>query len=152
MTCDIIEDFCETDLFSAHLDVMFSEGCQPLSWDKEKAYTRAAVELYYEVGSGACLSKNEILRSLLEGTTGSQLESFGDEGKHVNECLDHGTSAGRAPSKWVKVNEKRTLHDILKEPDLIIPGIPVFYVVSKSSGFYKDFKGGKWASPSLGDE
>lgn len=28
---------------------MFSEGCPPLPWDKENAYTRDAVELYYEV-------------------------------------------------------------------------------------------------------
>lgn len=26
--------------------------------------------------------------------------------------------------KWIKVNERRTLHDVLKEPDFIIPGIP----------------------------
>ena len=24
----------------------------------------------------------------------------------------------------MKVNEKRTLHDVLKEPNLVIPGIP----------------------------
>lgn len=29
-------------------------------------------------------------------------------------------------SKWVKVNEKRTLHDVLKEPNFIIPMIPGF--------------------------
>lgn len=28
---------------------MFSEDCQALPWDKENAYTRDAVELYYEV-------------------------------------------------------------------------------------------------------
>lgn len=28
---------------------MFSESCPPLAWDKENAYTREAVELYYEV-------------------------------------------------------------------------------------------------------
>jgi len=31
---------------------------------------------------------------------------------------------GNDPSRWVKVNEKRTLHDVLKEPNLVIPGIP----------------------------
>lgn len=105
--------------------------------------------------------------------------------------------SGQGSSRWVKVNEKRKLHDVLKEPNFIIPGIPglyylytanllrhaititttysrhaavkykiyvcfcwfifsfylygsvhaVFYVVSKTSRFYNDFKGGKWSPP-----
>ncbi|MCI22506.1 tetratricopeptide repeat protein 4, partial [Trifolium medium] len=51
--------------------------------------------------------------------------------------------------KWIKVNERRTLHDVLKEPNFIIPEIPVFYVASKQSSFYKKFKDGKWAPPSV---
>ncbi|KAL7172670.1 hypothetical protein ACSBR2_032198 [Camellia fascicularis] len=159
MTSDIIEDFCETDMFSEHLDMisfllnMFLESAPPLPWDKENNYTRDAVELYYEAGSEVCLSKKEILRSLLEGTAGSHLESLGDNVKHAEgDSLDHSTSAGRGPSKWVKVNEKRTLYDVLKEPDFVIPGIPVFYIVSKSSSFYKDFRAGKWTPPRLHDE
>lgn len=31
---------------------------------------------------------------------------------------------GEGRSKWVKVNERRTLHAVLKEPNLVIPGIP----------------------------
>uniref|UniRef100_A0A5B7BD12 Cns1/TTC4 wheel domain-containing protein n=1 Tax=Davidia involucrata TaxID=16924 RepID=A0A5B7BD12_DAVIN len=147
MSSDFIEDFCETDMFSAHLDMMFSESCPPLPWDKENAYTREAIELYYEAASGVRLSKKEILRCLLEGTAGSHLESFNDEEKDAVDCLDHGISAGRGPSKWVKVNEKRTLNDVLKELNFVIPGIPVFYVVSKSSSFYKEFRAGKWAPP-----
>lgn len=26
--------------------------------------------------------------------------------------------------KWVKVNEKKTLHNVLEQPDYVIPGIP----------------------------
>lgn len=84
---------------------------------------------------------------------------------------------GQGRSKWIKVNEKRTLYDVLREPNFIIPGIPgmlsffnlqrvcypcdlayfvwfffhifpaVFYVVSAKSSFYKKFKAGKWAPP-----
>ncbi|KAI8523137.1 hypothetical protein RHMOL_Rhmol13G0050800 [Rhododendron molle] len=159
MTSDIIEDFCETDMFSAHLDMISSdiyvyylsmESCPPLPWDKEKAYSRDAVELYYEAGSGVGLSRKEILRYLLEGTAGTHLESFGDNEKHVGDSLNHGNSTGRSP-KWVKVDEKSTLYSILKEPDIVIPGIPVFFIVSRSSSFYKDFRTGKWAPPWLHD-
>ncbi|XP_031283796.1 tetratricopeptide repeat protein 4 homolog isoform X1 [Pistacia vera] len=142
MSSDFIEDFCETDIFAVHLDMMFSEGCPPLPWDKENNYMREAVELYYEAGSGVSLSKTKLLRYLLEGTASANAESISDEEK---DAIDD-YSAGRG-SKWVKVNEKRKLYDVLKEANFIIPGIPVFYVVSKTSSFYKDFRSGKWTPP-----
>ncbi|TYG45193.1 hypothetical protein ES288_D11G154900v1 [Gossypium darwinii] len=146
MSSDFIEDFCETDMFSAHLDIMFSESCPPLPWDKENHYSRDAIELYYEAGSGICLSKSKILRYLLEGTAAANVESIGEEEKDAADGSPYDSSAGSY--KWVKVNEKRTLHDVLNEPNFIIPMIPVFYVVSKRSGFYKDFITGKWRPPA----
>ncbi|KAK9035322.1 hypothetical protein V6N11_077364 [Hibiscus sabdariffa] len=149
MSSDFIEDFCETDMFSAHLDIIsvyHFESCPPLPWDEKNHYSREAIELYYEAGSGICLSKTKILRYLLEGTAAANVESIGEEEKDAADGYPHGNSAGS--SKWVKVNEKRTLHDVLKEPNFIIPMIPVFYVVSKRSAFYKDFITGKW-TPSV---
>ncbi|KAJ6339048.1 hypothetical protein OIU76_008500 [Salix suchowensis] len=106
-------------------------------------YTCEAVELYYEAGSGVPLSKKKILHYLLDGTLGASVESV-DEEKEAIES----NGSGKGSSKWVKVNEKRMLSDVLKEPDFIISGIPVFYVVSKRSSFYKEFKAGKWSLPS----
>lgn len=148
MSSDIIEDFCETDMFSPHLDMMFSESSPPLPWDKDNAYTRENIELYFEVGSTVCLSKRQILHYLLEGTAGAGTDDIGEE----EGPPSHGNPAGRDPSRWVLVNEKRTLHDVLKEPNLVIPGIPVFYVVSRTSSFYKKFRTGKWAPPEFPDE
>ncbi|XP_028765591.1 tetratricopeptide repeat protein 4 homolog isoform X1 [Neltuma alba] len=145
MSSDFIEDFCETDMFSAHLDMMFAED-QPLPWDDQNNYKREFIELYYEAGSGVCLSKAKLLHCLLEGTAASQHESFGDEEKDAAHGTNHVNTG--AP-KWVKVNEMTTLHDVLKDPNFIIPGIPVFYVVSKRSSFYGKFKAGKWAPPSV---
>ncbi|KAL9228274.1 hypothetical protein vseg_003871 [Gypsophila vaccaria] len=141
MSSDLIEDFCETDMFSSHLDVMFSEDCPPLPWDKDNAYTRENIELYFEVGSSVCLSKSVILRNLLEGTAGAGAKNIDDD----DTSADHWNPAGNDPSRWVKVNEKRTLHDVLKEPNFVIPEIPVFYVVSRISNFYDKFKSGEWA-------
>ncbi|PIN26245.1 hypothetical protein CDL12_00989 [Handroanthus impetiginosus] len=146
MSSDIIEDFCETDMFSVHLDMMFSERSPPLPWDTEGAYTRDALELYYEADSGVSLSRKEILKHLLEGTAASHLEKFGD--KETDTAASSSISSGNHP-KWVRVNEKRTLHDILKSPDFIVPGIPVFFIVSKRSDFYRDFKSGNWAAPKI---
>ncbi|KHG10987.1 ttc4 [Gossypium arboreum] len=122
------------------------QSCPPLPWDKENHYSRDAIELYYEAGSGICLSKRKILRYLLEGTAAANVESIGEEEKDAADGSPYDSSAGS--SKWVKVNEKRTLHDVLKEPNFIIPMIPVHYVVSKRSGFYKDFITGKWRPPA----
>ncbi|KAK3007568.1 hypothetical protein RJ639_014414 [Escallonia herrerae] len=148
MSSDFIEDFCETDMFSAHLDIIsLVKFCPPLAWDKENDYTREAIELYYEAGTGVRLSKKEILCSFLEGTAGSHVESFGVDMEDEADCSPNGgPAAGRGP-KWVRVNEKRTLHDVLTDPKFVIPGIPVFFVVSRKSSFYKEFKAGKWFPP-----
>lgn len=46
-----------------------------------------------------------------------------------NIFLDFASRKGSA--KWVKVNEKRTLHDVLKEPNFIIQGIPGASLISQ---------------------
>lgn len=146
MSSDIIEDFFETDMFSVHLDMMFSESSPPLPWDSDNAYTRDALELYYEANSGVCLPKKEILNYLLQGTAASHLEKYGGE---ESDAAAHTSFASGNGTKWVKINERRTLHDILTSPDIIVPGIPVFFVVSKKSNFYKDFTCGKWSPPKF---
>ncbi|KAG9154340.1 hypothetical protein Leryth_000785, partial [Lithospermum erythrorhizon] len=145
MSSDIIEDFCEIDMFSTHLDNMFSESSPPLPWDAEGSYTRDTVELYYEVGAGVCLSKREIISNLLEGTKASNVENLDFED---NVAAAKNMLAGNGP-RWMKVNERRTLYDVLKEPNMVIPGIPVFVVVSRKSSFYKEFKSGNWTPPEV---
>ncbi|GER44520.1 tetratricopeptide repeat-containing family protein [Striga asiatica] len=144
MSGDIIEDFCETDMLS--LFNMFSEDSPPLPWDTKNAYTRDALELYYEAGSGVCLSKKEVVSYLFEGIAAAHLENYRvrdtEFGAHTS------FSSGEGP-RWVKVNEKKTLNDILKNQDFIVPGIPVFFVVSRRSSFYEDFRSGNWASPKI---
>ncbi|CAF2116778.1 unnamed protein product [Brassica napus] len=142
MTSDFVEDFCETDIAPN----MFSEDSPPLPWDKNHEYTREAIELYYEASSGTPLPRSRVLQYLLEGTKGSQAETTGDEDANLTKTPYN--VKGRGSSGMVKVNERRTLHDVLKEPNLVIPEIPVFYIVSKRSKFYKDFAAGKWSPPS----
>ncbi|KAG1333907.1 tetratricopeptide repeat protein 4 [Cocos nucifera] len=130
------------------LSNMFSESSLPLPWDENCAYTRDAVELYYQAGSGTLMSKREVLKYLLEGTVDSSAEVLGDEAKDNEQNLDNSVaSMSDRSGKWIKVNEKQTLHDISRKPDYIIPAIPVFFVVSKKSSFYHDFRAGKWSAP-----
>ncbi|XP_030456179.2 uncharacterized protein LOC115677198 [Syzygium oleosum] len=146
MSSDFIEDFCEIDMFSAHLDLIFSEDSPPLPWDTENKYTHDAIEMYYEASSGICLSTAKLLQYFLEGTAGTNVElPYEDEnatGSSSSTTLSAGDDSG---NKWIRVNEKRTLHDVLRESRFIIPGIPVFFVVSRRSSFYRVFKSGKWS-------
>ncbi|KAK3146071.1 hypothetical protein QOZ80_3BG0261260 [Eleusine coracana subsp. coracana] len=150
MSSDFIEDFPETDTFSPHLDVIsFPKSSPPLPWDENQAYTREAVELYYQAGVGKLLSKGEILHYLLEGTVDpkSLPESFfdvedGDTGKSSAV-----TSPSEDSGKWIKVKEGKTLQEVLQHKDHIIPAIPVFFVVSRKSSFYKKFTAGNWSLP-----
>ncbi|KAK4344710.1 hypothetical protein RND71_034886 [Anisodus tanguticus] len=128
---------------------MFSEGCPPLPWDKENAYARDAVELYYEACPGVCLSKQDTLPYLLEGTAACHVEDFGNEESGSAQSSTKGSISQADAARWIKINEKRTLHNVLKEPRCVVPGIPVFWVVSRNSSFYKDFKSGNWSPPEL---
>ncbi|KAJ0956753.1 putative tubulin [Helianthus annuus] len=91
--------------------------------------------------TGVCLKK-EILSNLLQGTAASHIESFGDDDTDAAKSSPKEiSSVGNNRSKWVKVNERKTLHAVLKEPNFIIPE-------SQKYSFYKDFKSGSWSLPS----
>ncbi|CAM0876270.1 unnamed protein product [Alopecurus aequalis] len=150
MSSDFIEDFPETDLFSQHLDVISLKTSPPLPWDENHAYTRETIELYCQADEGTPLSKSEILKYLLEGTVDSKsLPEIldGEDGEH-----DTGKGSTVKPSregsaKWIRVKEGKTLQDALQHKDYIIPAIPVFFVVSRKSSFYSEFKAGNWSLP-----
>ncbi|GJY81158.1 hypothetical protein Tco_0493909 [Tanacetum coccineum] len=63
------------------------------SEDKENAYTRDAIELYYEAGSGGCLSKKEIISNFLQGTVASHIESFGDDETYAAKSSANGIAS-----------------------------------------------------------
>ncbi|XP_072991988.1 uncharacterized protein [Typha latifolia] len=147
MSSDFIEEFCEADTFSSHLDIMFSESSLPLPWDTDHAYTRDTVELYYQAGIGTLLPKREVLKYLLEGTLDSFADSLFAEKDGEYDVGNPPSPASNDYGKWVKVNERKTLLEVLQHADYIIPAIPVFFVVSKKSSFYKGFRAGKWSPP-----
>ncbi|EEC76184.1 hypothetical protein OsI_13520 [Oryza sativa Indica Group] len=127
------------------------ESSPPLPWDDKHAYTRDAVELYYQAGVGTVLSKSEILKILLEGTMDSKSlpESLLDEedGENDDGKSSTITSSDKGSVKWINVKEGKTLQEVLQHKDFIIPAIPVFFVVSRKSTFYRKFKAGNWSLP-----
>ncbi|KAG8062609.1 hypothetical protein GUJ93_ZPchr0003g16756 [Zizania palustris] len=130
---------------------VMSKNSPPLSWDDNHAYTRDTIELYYQAGVDTVLSKSEILKFLLEGTVDSKSlsESLldGEDGEYDTGKSSTVTSSGKGSVKWIKVQEGKTLQETLQRNDFIIPAIPVFFVVSSKSTFYKEFKAGNWSLP-----
>ncbi|BFI41885.1 tetratricopeptide repeat protein 4 [Marchantia polymorpha subsp. ruderalis] len=139
MTSDLIEDFPETDMFKPHLETMFGNNAPRLTWDTANAYKRDRIELYYQTHVGPVLSKKQLLTSLMEGEVG--LEGLDLDGG--GEDTAHADSGER---RWVKVQERTTLHEVIAQPKHIIPGIPVFYVVATGTSFREKFLK-EWSPP-----
>ncbi|ONM09317.1 Tetratricopeptide repeat (TPR)-like superfamily protein [Zea mays] len=106
--------------------------------------------LYPEGGFGKPLSRSEVLRYLLEGNVDSKAlpDSLldGEDEEHDSTKCTTVTSTDSS-SKWIKVKEGKTLQEVLQDKGYIVPAIPVFFVVSRKSTFYKDFKAGNWSLP-----
>ena len=59
MQSDAIEDFCEADSLSDHLDVMFGASSPPLEWDTHQ-YVRDRLRLYYLSYAAAPLKPDQL--------------------------------------------------------------------------------------------
>ena len=116
---DAILEFSELDAFADHLDVIFEE---PPAWDTGGQYTRDAIEVYYLSNSARPLRRNELVEALFGGWP-----SVSNEGPN------------RLEAKWIKVNPKHTLGEVLSRGDHVVPGIPVFFVLAKSTPFKDNF-------------
>lgn len=110
---DAILEFSELDAFADHLDVIFEEMPE---WDSDRQYTRDAVEVYYLSHAARPLRRNELVEALFGGWP-----SVANEGPN------------RLEAKWIKVNPKHTLGQVLSREDHVVPGIPVFFVLSRTS-------------------
>jgi tetratricopeptide (TPR) repeat protein len=129
MQSDAIEDFGEHDTFAAHLDIMFGENAPPLQWDiEENKYTRKSIEVYYLSNSARPIARNELIEALFGGWP-----SVVDEGPE---------RYGSQGATWVRVNEKHSLGEVISREDHVIPGVPVFFILAKTTPFRESFLAG----------
>ncbi|KAI5072408.1 hypothetical protein GOP47_0012514, partial [Adiantum capillus-veneris] len=87
---------------------------------------------------GPKLSKMQLLGYLLEG------KNVPDELNNYEDVNNDNDQIDNDAQQWIQVLEKSSLHDVLARKDHVIPGIPVFYVLSKGSDFYEEFLSGHW--------
>ena len=128
MQNDAIEDFGEFDTFGAHLDVLFGEDAPELAWDTEHQYTRSSVEVYYLSNAAKAIDRNQLIEALYGGWP-----SIVDEGPE---------RYGSRSARWVRVMDKQSLGDVLESSDYVIPGVPVFFILSHTTPFKDTFLDG----------
>lgn len=126
MQTDAVEDFLEADSLQQHLDIMFAPDAPPLEWDDEHHYTRNRLELYYLSHAAKPLPLDQLTEVL-----------YGGWPQDLRDAAPQ--RYGPRASKWCKVDESRLLGEFLSQPDYVIPGIPVFFVVSKGSEYRERF-------------
>ena len=125
---DAVEVASELDPISAHLDAMFGTGSSggdgsipALPWDEAGAYRdRKDIELYYLSHATEPLPHAEALADVLH--------KGWPEGLKASAPQRHGPKAARA----VRVDERWTLGEVLSREDFVVPGIPAFFVLSRS--------------------
>lgn len=126
MQTDAVEDFAEADSLQQHLDIMFSADAPTLDWDEDHAYTRDRLELYYLSHAAKPLPLDQLVEVL-----------YGGWPQDLKDAAPQ--RYGPKASKWCIVKQASLLGEILSKPDYVIPGIPVFFVVSRGSEYRKRF-------------
>lgn len=128
MQSDVIEAFDESDQFSAHLDRMFSNEAPPLPWDDDRKYRRNTIDAFYLSNAAKPLNIEELTEALYGGWP----------------SVSDATPAryGDRAAEWVQVKESQTLGDILCREDFVVPGIPAFFILAKTTPFRKSFLSG----------
>jgi tetratricopeptide (TPR) repeat protein len=121
---DVVEAVPESEALGPHLDAVFAPDAPPLPWDGDSAYTRASVELYYLSHATKPLSLPDLAEALHggwpDGVVATPPERYGPRAAH-----------------WVKVEnvEGESLGALLSRPDMVVPGVPVFFVLAKGTAF-----------------
>lgn len=123
MQQDAIEDFCESESFADHLEVMFGPSAPPLSWDQSKEYCRENIELYYLSYAGSPLGRDKLVLAM--------------QGKWPEGSVKGPERYGEKAAKWRRVDESLTLGELLALDEYVVPGIPLFFAVARGT-VYRD--------------
>jgi hypothetical protein len=138
MQTDVIEIFHEHATIGSQADTMFGPGSPALEWDSAKSYTREKVEFYYQSNASAVYPPDVLFYKLMQ--------------KHGEEPDDGETQRPEwtAPKpdqrdqKMIKVDETKTIGEVLAKDGNVIPGHPIFYVVARDTEFREKFLAGEW--------
>ncbi|KAK9806833.1 hypothetical protein WJX72_004164 [[Myrmecia] bisecta] len=132
MQTDAVEDFCEDDTLGEVLDTMYGPDAPPLVWDKEHEYQQQRLQVYYLSHAATPLPVDQ----LTEVLHGRWPEGVSEQGP---------ARYGSAAAQWVSVSDQAArLSDVLRKPDYVVPGIPVFFLVAEGTAFRERFVTGEF--------
>ncbi|KAM7496160.1 hypothetical protein LguiA_020574 [Lonicera macranthoides] len=136
MSSDLIEDFCETDMFSSHLDMISFCECATTAWPQISKYSSERICLFFSSCSFDYISNNKNNVWTLEGTP----LSYGFPCKSTR-LLSH---LNKSP-KERSVNSRKTKHKNLPKKNIPLGRLPAGRVVStRKMMVNKAFKCGAW--------
>ena len=126
-TSDFIQEWGEVESFGSHLQRMFpfkgsGEELRP-EWDEKGYYTVENLCIFFEERYVRSLDMSRMWEKQLE-TAKAKEEEEGDYSRKLR----------------VQVKLEHVLLNALQDEQYVIPGVPLFYVVSKSSPYWKIYK------------
>ena len=128
---DLLEDVPEDALLSDQLDVLYNPEAPPLPWDTSREYTRDKVDFYYQVeGCAAPLSSDALVEAFATG--------FANTTYNARETRGH---------TMVRADPDLSLLEVLLREGHVVPGVAVFYAVSRGTSFATRFLEGEWREP-----
>lgn len=107
---------------------MFGEGAPPLPWDAAGEYSRRRVELYYLSNAGRPLTHDQLVSAMA-----------GKWPDGVDRDTEGPRRYGPDAAKWQRVEEGRSLRQVLLEPGHVVPGVPLFWVVAQGTDYRDRF-------------
>lgn len=142
MQTDVIEAFDERATFREQADEMFGAGAPPLPWDENGRYSRDRVELYYQSNAAPAYPPEVLEARVMQGHGGDANE---DDAKAKAKGKEwHKPAIDPRDQKMIRIDESKTLGEVLAEDACVVPGHPIVYVVAKGTEFREKFLAGEW--------
>lgn len=146
MQTDVIERFDERATLGEQADEMFGAGAPPLPWDGAGHYSRDRIEFYYQSHAAPAYPPEVLEARVMQGYGGDAAEENAGDRKEEKEKAEPWQKPSIDPrdQKMVRIDESKTLGEVLAEEACVVPGHPIVYVVAKGTAFREKFLAGEW--------
>ena len=146
MQTDVIERFDERATLGEQADEMFGAGAPPLPWDGAGHYARDRIEFYYQSHAAPAYPPEVLEARVMQGYGGDAVEEGAGDRKEEKEKAEPWQKPSIDPrdQKMVRIDESKTLGEVLAEEACVVPGHPIVYVVAKGTAFREKFLAGEW--------
>jgi hypothetical protein len=139
-----VEVVGEDDTLAEFLDGMFGPDAPPLPWDRAGAYTRDALEVYYQADLAVPYNGEQLRSWLCEGTAAGVGAAAADDSGGVCDA-DAALAMRRAkPTLRMRVKDlDAPLRDVMAAPGHVLPSTLVLFVVARGTPGRERFLAGR---------